>query len=441
MEQITGFTQVCAKALLCKEVIVLQPWWKISPPKTEVRVSYTKLAVAAFLVGGVAVARKFARRVGRPPIKVDPMCVAPEGLVPGSALMEGGRLPACQVQVLVERSGVQYIVGSGIRIENYLVTPAHNFHSGMKSFISNGDKVIPITSVELHLAPDLVAYELSEKDWSQLMVSKAKLAPLNRSANVSITSACDSKYSISELKVGDLLGRCIYTGSTMPGFSGAAYMNGNSCVGMHQHGGAYGGGYEALYMYQRLKLALRRPDEDSAEFFMNEYKHYTPRYEELEDNAVVVRSQEGHYHLTTKDMMDRLKHLRERQSDDWAEMMEQEELEREVGYEPESMPHGHQGEVSRSVSGVSGRQQLNAPKASRSNERVSGSPSTAQPMAKRAYSELSLSQLKKLAMKRKLQRQLVDMEQQTPRPPPSGSLSITNSQKLLKGVQPLTSQQ
>ncbi|KAG7304704.1 hypothetical protein JYU34_010051 [Plutella xylostella] len=146
-------------------------------------------------------------------------------------------------------------------------------------------------------------------------------------------------------------------------------------MGMHNHGG---GGYEALYRYNRLKLALRQVPEDSAEYFLNTFKTHVPRYEALEEDVVLVRSDEGHYHLTTQEILDRLRSKNaalESEDFNWNDEVEAQELLDELDrrqlskYEPESaliQPHGHSGEASRSVPVVSAPQQQKSHQASSS---------------------------------------------------------------------------
>ncbi|KAG7304705.1 hypothetical protein JYU34_010052 [Plutella xylostella] len=136
--------------------------------------------------------------------------VVPEGIVPGNPLMDNGKTPSCQVQLVVVKEGVHYMVGAGFRVENHLITPAHNLQCGMDAYLRNGDKLVRLEGEGLSLAADVVAYPISERDWSQLGVTRAKLAPLNKVANVCVTSG---KYSISGLKGHrDMIGRCVYFG-------------------------------------------------------------------------------------------------------------------------------------------------------------------------------------------------------------------------------------
>lgn len=283
----------------------------------------------------------YKMRTRKPVIMVDPLKVSSEGILAGHPLMEGGRIPACQVTVAIQVNDKIIIVGAGIRIENFLVTPTHNGISGCKLFIlgnsptNNAAEEIDVRG-ELFLAADVSAFPVPESVWAKLGVSQAKLGPLGNEATVTVTSCCDKKYSVGTLQPVKPLGRVNYKSSTQPGFSGSAYMNGSTCVGMHCHGGVQAGGYEILYLYNRLKANQGVKNEDSGDFFLEQAKSGF----ETEDlgEQVVVRLSGGHYHLTTPDIVRQMRKLRG--STRWDEQVELAELEEELDtrddYVPES---------------------------------------------------------------------------------------------------------
>lgn len=270
---------------------------------------------------------------------VDPMMTSPEGMVPGNELLDGGKLPRGQVAVAIKRGGNLCVVGGGIRVENYLLTPMHNTFSGCDLYVVVGEKEVRVDpDTELILAADVCAYKLSETAWATLGVQQAKLGPLKSSATVTATSSCDGKYSVSSLRPIEPLGRLNYYGSTQPGFSGSAYMNGNVALGMHLHGGVQGGGYELLYLYARLKLAIQQRPEDSADFMYKTAREEDFRTERLADDDEIVRMASGTYHITKTDIVSKMRKLRD--STDWADEVEYDELEDRLArqdYVPESL--------------------------------------------------------------------------------------------------------
>lgn len=295
------------------------------------------LLVGGVLVASSALAWRYLRSE-RVRTLVDPMMVSSEGLVPGSPLLEGAKLPKCQVKLAIVREGVRYIVGAGIRLENCLVTAMHNGFQGT-DLVAMGAIDYVVRSEAIILAPDLVAYELPEDVWARLGISQSRLAPLARSATVTVTSSCDMKYSVGELKPSRVLGRVDYFASTQPGFSGSPYMNGAVCMGIHIHGGAQAGGYEMLYVWARLKHHQQKKPEDSDTFFYDNYGGGETGFavEELDEKSVILRDEYGHYHLTDADLISRLKRVKGSRA--WDDQVTEEEIEEELarrGYAPES---------------------------------------------------------------------------------------------------------
>lgn len=282
---------------------------------------------------------------------IDQLAVSPEGMIPGSPLLDSGRIPKGQVTVAIKRDGTLHVVGGGLRIENHLVTPTHNTIMGCELWVLNGDKEARVdVDTEIQLAADVSAFSVPENVWSRLQVGQVKLGPLKALATVTVTSACDQKYSISSLKASQPMGRVVYEGSTMPGFSGSAYMNGTVALGMHCHGGVRGGGYELLYLWARLKLALDQVPEDSSDFFLREARRGYD-YEDLGSEDVVLRFADGNYHRTKKDVLDRMKVL---DVSNWADEMEYDELQEQLYRNPESKiaTAGFSGEGQRPVKKV-----------------------------------------------------------------------------------------
>lgn len=289
----------------------------------------TAVAVAALAATTYGV-RRFLKKP--PSVQIDPLAVSPEGLVPGSPLLLNGRIPGCQVSIASQgEDGALLVVGAGIRIEDHLVTATHNCHFGRKILLFVDGKLdqrieLP-ADTEVSLAADVSAFPVPETTWARLGVSRARLAPMAQGTTVTITSSCDRKYSVGTLSSNQsAMGRCFYAASTMPGFSGSAYMNGATCLGLHCHGGVRAGGYEALYLYSRLKMHLRENPESSEEFLRKLKRRHRHLMVEEHDEQVILRSESGHYHLTTKELYNRLEEL----GDSWADEVERENIERAI---------------------------------------------------------------------------------------------------------------
>lgn len=282
---------------------------------------------------------------------VDGLAVCSEGVNPNSPLLELGKIPKGQVAVALKKDGNLHIVGGGIRVEDYLITPTHNTYHGYECWILHDSKEAKVdTETAIDLAADVTAFSVAESTWTRLGVAKVRLAPLRDSATVSVTSSCDRKYSVATLTAASPMGRVVYEGSTQPGFSGSVYMNGTAAVGMHNHGGVRGGGYELLYLYQRLRAAIDQPCEDSTEFMLKEARRgYL--YEELGNDAVVVRFADGNYHRTKREILERMTKLDTKK---WADEVEREELQEQLRNAPEGkiLEIGFSGEGQRPVQSV-----------------------------------------------------------------------------------------
>lgn len=330
--------------LLWREVVVKRPWWKIFPAKPQFAPRWETVAAVAG-VSMWALYRQTRKKALK--IIIDPMLMSGEGMVPGSPLLTGGRMPDCQVAIAAKRGDTFMVVGAGIRLGNHLVTPTHNGHAGYEMYMlketPNGQRVVKVrTEDELYIATDVSAFAVPEQDWSKLGVPKATTIPLPRATSVTVVSSCDGKYSVGKVQPSDcLIGRCVYTASTVPGFSGSAYMNGGAVVGMHCHGGTRGGGYEILYLWCRLKAALLTASDlgnpESSEDVMFGVAREDDWVEEpLANERAVVRSRDGNYHLTTAMIVSKMKALRK--SQDWIDEMDADELEEELMQRDDYIP-------------------------------------------------------------------------------------------------------
>lgn len=298
--------------------------------------SYTRVTAAAVTTGAVYLGYRLIRRrkVDGLIVSVDPMMTSPEGAVPGSPILEGGRLPAGQVKLAIKRGNELMIVGSGLRMEDHLITPTHNVMSGHDLYmITERDRIRIDTANELMLAADVSAFPVPETSWALAGIARIKMAPLAAEKTVTVTSGCDQTYTIGRLRSTQPLGRVHYLASTKPGYSGSAYMDGQSCVGMHNHGGAMAGGYEVLYLWCRLKHALQQIPESSEDFMRRLSKKKRLQFEDLDQDYSLVRQKSGHYHLASRDLRRQLQELREanrRNPGNWAEEAEEQQIRQEL---------------------------------------------------------------------------------------------------------------
>lgn len=315
----------------------------------------------------------------------------PESKIPGSELMPANRtqLPSSQVRMAIKTpDGKAYeVVGGGVRIDEFLVAPKHNFFSPTSELyvLDRDDKPHLITGNVYDLAADMSAVLI--KDWSLLKVAKTSLTPNTAVSTVSAMSSVDFRYSVGGLKTRELIGRVEYTGSTAPGFSGSPYMNGHRCAGIHVHGGSINGGYDAMYIWCRLKHHIFTLDEDDmgivkeavkSSYRLNDEgsdaqaeKEEILIYEEVGmsksgEAMAVGRAKGGKYIYAKAKTFERLKELQQNRAfdyktvkeDNWADDADDDEEYRELQdnirtsrYEPECLvgPQGarFQGESQR----------------------------------------------------------------------------------------------
>lgn len=179
--------------------------------------------------------------------------------------------PAYQVDVV--DIGVLTVthVGHGIRVGDYLVVPQHVRHSitGTPGLRKNG-KVVAVEwiGVESKLLPDTYYAVISAKNWSYLEVARApKAAKISRVRPASITSQGQGSSGI--VQPSSTPGSVLYTGSTVAGFSGAAYFDATSWIGQHTGSQtAFNVGVAALVMQQEVRrITVQESNRPSDEVY------------------------------------------------------------------------------------------------------------------------------------------------------------------------------
>lgn len=378
-------------------------------------------------------------------IVLDKMVVQPESLVAGSILHKEGKIPPGQVSVAYHINDELRVIGSGLRIENYLVTPAHNTFSNYPLFVVKGSDYAQVTSEPIPLVADVYAFALDPQIWARLSVPQCKLSPLKDMATVSITSSCDGQWSISTLRPDKPIGRTSYSGSTLPGFSGAAYASGKQILGMHTNGGANGGGYESLFLWCRLKVETNEPPEATEDQEDEAFRDGDFTYQDFGDGTdatartVTARTNKGHYLNTSpaviskyETLLDVKKRSVERRFADlaragkggWASEEEDDD------YIPENLgttgKEGWSGEGQRPAGkpqGVSGPAPKSSPKVSSSSAKTVQLPLTAVQSLLALVEKFSTKQPKQQGSRKRSSKRAPSTSQQTPQQQQSGRAS------------------
>nr|QXV86569.1 hypothetical protein [Solemoviridae sp.] len=214
--------------------------------------------------------------------------IVPESIRQGSDL-HPTETPSCQVY-LGKRSGDGSIIayGGGVRVQvpageqNYLLTPRHVCTLlSDDSVIFRGDAVrdFDIQSYSVggktvarpvySLDTDLVAIAISPDEFSAVKTKVAKIHPKVPPNTTARIAGPDGQGSLGVLRdKPDLFGYVVYSGSTLPGFSGCAYVGGagDTVYALHLHGGAANTGYSLRLAYVTLLSVLRVRQEESGEF-------------------------------------------------------------------------------------------------------------------------------------------------------------------------------
>lgn len=244
----------------------------------------------------------------------------PESLVDGSPLQEMER-PSCQVSVGHLDNDVFRAYGCAIRLraadKHWLLMPMHVWAPGSDVIhLAGKSSSIPFHKNRLpdpdsrprtvHLLDtDIAVIEVSETEMSKLGVAIAKIlsrVPPN-GAMASITGA-HGKGSLGVIQPDPTSFGCIsYAGSTVGGFSGAAYMVGNLVAGMHYLGGRRNLGYSVRLAFVSLLSMEKMREESSEDFLTGQIKERKKRVwvDETWGGLDEVRIQlDGEYHIVNR---------------------------------------------------------------------------------------------------------------------------------------------
>lgn len=157
-----------------------------------------------------------------------------EAIIDGSTLIGSKVTP--KFQATVKAMGGYKTHGQAVRIADYLVTPYH-----VLSSVSTESDFVTITgkqgSIDLSIADfvevytDVAAIRLDEKLFSKAGLGVPKLS---RSIEGTCTVTALGKTATGSFCDGRVLGHINVTASTEKGFSGAAYVQMGTLLGMHQ---------------------------------------------------------------------------------------------------------------------------------------------------------------------------------------------------------------
>lgn len=268
-----------------------------------------------------------------------------ESIQPGSQFRPKAAMPRCQIEVYTP--GVLYdtFIGYGIRVDDVLVMPTHVYHNADNGLLlKTGAKsyLLEATPILSEILSDVCYFLLDGSIWAQLGVSSAKVtgAP-NGSKPVVVTGPRGASSGFVSRNTAPYI--LNYTGSTIPGYSGAAYVHNGSVIGMHAgetngvnigYGmGAISTEISVLIYGQDLRFEAKSKQQKTGLFQAKHWKNNSKMYEEDEaapapwnDRDVYsdITKVKGNKYINTpvvgKDYQDTINKYRGNpDSDDWAE--------------------------------------------------------------------------------------------------------------------------
>nr|QHA33891.1 hypothetical protein [Atrato Sobemo-like virus 1]QHA33895.1 hypothetical protein [Atrato Sobemo-like virus 1] len=203
----------------------------------------------------------------------------PESRRPGSS-ETSMTVPNCQVKIATFQDSVYVVLGASVRFSrtvetpggqpgHWLVGPDHVLTDDAPKFAFNDPtKVIRLAGRErILLAADLVGIKLDNNEMSLLSARAAKIGDFADPGTMAQIVGPDSKGTTGRLSHDACaFGKVIYDGTTVPGYSGAAYTDGSRVLGIHQGGGAHNYGVAASFIWGRICLYEKTIHEDSRKF-------------------------------------------------------------------------------------------------------------------------------------------------------------------------------
>lgn len=247
-----------------------------------------------------------------------------ESIRPNS-ILTAFEMPGCQV-IFGTLSGERFVAyGCGVRInvpncdDAFIITPLHVvcslpsvFHlrgkNGTievdKKSVKRGSTIKPRDYVELDT--DMCAFPISAVEASQIGVSVASiLTSADARPMLARVTGPAQEGSTGELRADPyVFGQLVYSGSTVAGFSGAAYLVGKQVVGVHMSGGARNVGYSLRLAYVTLLYFLKVKQETTEEWLemvVKKRKHKVyidASWQHLDTVRIRVR---GEYHIVERE--------------------------------------------------------------------------------------------------------------------------------------------
>lgn len=186
----------------------------------------------------------------------------PERAIQGSSLIPAKELPTFVCYLFGVREGSpDQLLGCGFRVQNAILTAAHNLAGleQVKIMSNSAVCVVDVDKAVVHPYDDFAYFKLSDRDFSILGMSSGKL--LDHAVPKGYPMMCQAygpgtpvSFTMGAVTPIELFGKVTYNGSTTHGFSGTPYIQHKTIVGMHLGAGMVNLGLDAAYMAMLLSI-------------------------------------------------------------------------------------------------------------------------------------------------------------------------------------------
>uniref|UniRef100_A0AAT9JFA2 C2H2-type domain-containing protein n=1 Tax=Reticulitermes chinensis sobeli-like virus 1 TaxID=3133519 RepID=A0AAT9JFA2_9VIRU len=149
-----------------------------------------------------------------------------EAVKAGSELLAGVKEPAFQPRIMQPGLFVNSFQGYGIRLGKFLVLPRHVYDACEGQVMMRGPKasyIIANAPIQSRVVRDLVYIPLAEKVFSDCGIPSANMAR-RLAKGALVTCIGEQGASSGIIRPLSIMGMLSYTGTTVPGMSGAAYI-------------------------------------------------------------------------------------------------------------------------------------------------------------------------------------------------------------------------
>lgn len=231
----------------------------------------------------------------------------PEKAMPGSTYIKPIQVPF-QVEVQAHVDGFWMTQGQALRIKDEVyITPMHVVTGLDRIALYKNDKRVEISATWEHVHGDLALLRVTSSISGQLGVTVGKLAKVGARGGTQnyVHVTANGQTSFGPLTADEEFGMVKYGGSTMGGFSGAAYAVNNTIFGMHLGCDTTNLGYESTYLHAMVERYLQRMTPESTEDWL--YDTMERRGRDLEyrqspfDPDEIMVQVRGEYHVVNAD--------------------------------------------------------------------------------------------------------------------------------------------